>query len=288
MALYLVGNVVNATGLSMTPQSIFAALGTVGLVTNAVNSRFILKETLNRTIIAGTGIVIVGSCLAVLFGAHPHESSVAIEMNVLTEYFSAHAFLVYLCTIFSTIGMLLLTLKRTETESLDSTFMSIWKLRFLSIAYPLIAGMVGSFTALFAKSAISLAASHNSFRDVRFYLMVAGVLIPGITQIHLLNMGLKKYDQILVIPVFAVSLEIFSIMCGIIFFQEYHLFSTLSLFLFPCFVCLTFFGVAVISIGQRQKKMKGSDALLLGASSIAGGQSMTDYELQVESKAGGS
>jgi len=34
IGLYFMGNILNATGLGMTPQSIFAALGSVGLVTN--------------------------------------------------------------------------------------------------------------------------------------------------------------------------------------------------------------------------------------------------------------
>jgi hypothetical protein len=36
LALYLGGNVVNAVGLSLTPQSVFAVVGAIGLVTNAV------------------------------------------------------------------------------------------------------------------------------------------------------------------------------------------------------------------------------------------------------------
>lgn len=34
--MYLGGNIVNAVGLGLAPQSVFAALGTFGLITNAL------------------------------------------------------------------------------------------------------------------------------------------------------------------------------------------------------------------------------------------------------------
>ena len=91
LSMYLVGNISNAVGLSLAPQSDFAAVGVLTLVTNAMyvcslhtvsrdnhhlhffpvnrNSKCFLNEQLNRVIIAGIAVIILGSSMAVLFGA---------------------------------------------------------------------------------------------------------------------------------------------------------------------------------------------------------------------------
>lgn len=67
--MFLMGNVCNAIGLSLAPQSDFAVMGSLTLVTNAVNSRCLLGEGLNHIILIGIAVIIAGSMVAVLFGA---------------------------------------------------------------------------------------------------------------------------------------------------------------------------------------------------------------------------
>ena len=73
-------------------------------------------------------------------------------------------------------------------------------------------------------------------------------------QIFLLNLGLRDYDQLLVVPVFAVSLEFFTILGGLLFFGEFGTLNTVRKILFALGVIVTFLGVFVITLGQKMKR----------------------------------
>jgi hypothetical protein len=127
---------------------------------------------------------------------------------------------------------------------------------FIAVAYPLLAGIIGSYTQLFAKAASEMIAAtsngNNQFKTVGPYLMIFCVLLFGGTQIHLVNMGLKTSDQMVVIPTFVVSLSLFSITAGLIFWQEFANFGVVEWVMFPVGVLLTFSGVYFNVLGRRR------------------------------------
>lgn len=90
-------------------------------------------------------------------------------------------------------------------------------------AYPVFAAGIASCTTLFAKCAIELVkASVNgypAFTHVETYMLLAAVPVFGVTQIYFLNIGMQRFDQLLVIPLFVITLELFNIIGGGIFFQ---------------------------------------------------------------------
>lgn len=215
LAMYLSGNIVNAVGLGMAPQSVFATLGALSLVTNTITSRFILKETVNRIILMGTGLIIVGAILTVVFGAHTDET---LSLHELQEHASGD-FTIFLLII--TIMMILtysgiqylkkqerraaaIIFSEDESESLSNTFdvstpttsmklaqRSLFRQRILAVAFPVLAGMIGSFTQLFAKivSVFIRNASDpegdNLFNTGYPYIGIILVLSFGATQVCL-------------------------------------------------------------------------------------------------------
>jgi len=132
---------------------------------------------------------------------------------------------------------------------------------FLSIAYPLAAGMVGSFTALFAKIAINLITAPDGYTHISSYIFLVFVFPLGAFQIHLLNLGLNRYDQLLIVPVFAVSLELFTICAGLVFLEEFGTLNIWQKAFFPVAVFMTFFGVIVITKGQRKKQLETASGI---------------------------
>lgn len=124
----------------------------------------------------------------------------------------------------------------------------------LGIIYPTMAGMLAAFTQLFTKVTSELIKDtingQNEFVHFEIYLLIAGILAVGISQIHVLNMGLRCYDQLVVVPTFMVALEIFSVITGLIFFRGFQEFSTLQAVMFPFAILLNFFGVAVTVYGR--------------------------------------
>ena len=81
----------------------------------------------------------------------------------------------------------------------------------LSFLYPFFTGTIGSFTVLFAKASTDLIVTtiegdgdhSNQFDHPVPYLIVLATLAIGATQIHWLNRGLAKYNQLIIIPVFS-------------------------------------------------------------------------------------
>jgi len=126
--------------------------------------------------------------------------------------------------------------------------------RFLGVAYAILGGMIGSITALTAKAFLEMMkesfSEENQFLSPAPYLCFLLVLVLGGTQIHFLNMGLRRFDQLLTVPVFIVSITIFSSAIGIIFFQEYDQFTALQLVFFSISMSLTWIGIALIAWGQ--------------------------------------
>jgi hypothetical protein len=128
----------------------------------------------------------------------------------------------------------------------------------LCILYPSLAGMIGSITLLsakfFAEIVKSLFKGNNEFTKFPVYLSGILVLSLGALQIHILNLGLKRFDQIIVIPAFSVVLEIFSIIIGIIYFQQYSNFDLAQSIMFPASIAFTFIGVYMIAKGKKEQQ----------------------------------
>jgi glucose uptake protein GlcU len=117
--------------------------------------------------------------------------------------------------------------------------------------------MLGSITLLSAKIIAEIVKSASlgnpEFSKFSTYFFIFLIFALGAAQIHVLNLGLRKFDQIVVIPVFSVSLETFSILVGILYFEEYRNFSLTQALLFPVAIAITFIGVYITAKGQKEQ-----------------------------------
>lgn len=59
------------------------------------------------------------------------------------------------------------------------------------------------------------------------------MLIWTLLQLHWLNLGLRKYDQLIVIPAYLVCYTTFSILGGAFYFREFESYSTEGYIFFP-------------------------------------------------------
>eukprot|EP01006_Ploeotia_vitrea_P045567 TRINITY_DN66953_c8_g2_i3.p1 TRINITY_DN66953_c8_g2~~TRINITY_DN66953_c8_g2_i3.p1 ORF type:complete len:651 (+),score=298.78 TRINITY_DN66953_c8_g2_i3:176-2128(+) len=376
LTLFLLGNVINAVGLAFAPETLFAALATFALVSNAFNAYLFLGERLTPRILGGTALIIVGSVIACLFGSHTKESYTVDSLARLVDL----AFLVYVGIMVMLLTILIVVIsvleqsaavhahnrardderRRRESMSTDSasdsgegdqdddividrshkrpqyqsplssppsgrdkskmlsekvltihdeqharqrrqqqkqhesdsdcdsassedssagatppvspysTLRLPLVLRpmhgfanrpevevqlFLSFAYPAFSGLVGSVTVLLAKIGAELLKSsfegHNQFVYPSTWVICGGALVSGATQIHWINLGLKKFDQLVVVPAFFVVYTTFSIIGGAVFFEELAHFSTTEWVLFPVGTCITFCGVYLLSTSSK-------------------------------------
>eukprot|EP00474_Spongospora_subterranea_P010470 CRZ10928.1 hypothetical protein [Spongospora subterranea] len=295
VSMYLLGNVCNGLGLSLAPQSDVAAVGSLTLVWNACNSYFFLEEGLNKPIIAGISIVLLGSLTAVAFGSPSPPAT--MEMLLQIDCSSIiYMITVASCLSISAVGIrmvqrkyqlaldekkqlgiysvadpLLVTNRSSTILCYDDGSNALTKKKaaarffnlelFLAISIPTYTGVLGSFTVLFAKTCAVLVRTSfsehgfNQFKSWPLYLAVILTLLFGALQIHLLNVALRSHDQLIVVPAFAVSLEAFNILGGMIVFKDGASLSKVSMVLFICCVSISFLGVGLIVYGLRRQRI---------------------------------
>lgn len=147
---------------------------------------------------------------------------------------------------------------------------------YMSMLLPVFSALIGSITVLFAKAMmVMIRASlkgENQFIHWPIYVAMFMTVLLGATEvcivycrrhslalnvlekIHWLNMALKSFDQLIVVPAFAVALEALNITGGLIFYHEGREFSPFQMIIFISGVSISFLGVLTISIGLKRRR----------------------------------
>ncbi|KAF9209108.1 hypothetical protein CPC16_003403 [Podila verticillata] len=126
-------------------------------------------------------------------------------------------------------------------------------LRFcLPLSYAALGGMMASYTVLFAKSLINLLVTsifdgQNQFTSVLAWVILVVTVVTAVSQVYWINMGLKKYDALLQVPVFFTIWVLLDIVGGGIYYGEFDGFTPQKYVLFCLGVLIVFFGVALLA-----------------------------------------
>ncbi|KAF9324915.1 hypothetical protein BG006_000109 [Podila minutissima] len=126
-------------------------------------------------------------------------------------------------------------------------------LRFcLPLSYAALGGMMASYTVLFAKSLINLLVTsifdgQNQFTSVLAWVILVVTVVTAVSQVYWINMGLKKYDALLQVPVFFTIWVLLDIVGGGIYYGEFDGFTPKKYVLFCLGVLIVFFGVALLA-----------------------------------------
>ncbi|KAF9431855.1 hypothetical protein BGZ76_011615 [Entomortierella beljakovae] len=126
-------------------------------------------------------------------------------------------------------------------------------LRFcLPLSYAALGGMMASYTVLFAKSLINLLVTsifdgQNQFTSVLAWVILIVTVVTAVSQVYWINMGLKKYDALLQVPVFFTIWVLLDIVGGGIYYGEFSGFTVKKYILFCLGVLVVFFGVALLA-----------------------------------------
>ncbi|KAG0368436.1 NIPA-like protein 3, partial [Mortierella sp. AD032] len=126
-------------------------------------------------------------------------------------------------------------------------------LRFcLPLSYAALGGMMASYTVLFAKSLINLLVTsifdgQNQFTSVLAWVILVVTVVTAVSQVYWINMGLKKYDAMLQVPVFFTIWVLLDIIGGGIYYDEFAGFTPTKYVLFCLGVLTVFFGVALLA-----------------------------------------
>jgi cation transporter-like permease len=134
------------------------------------------------------------------------------------------------------------------------------RMGFGMIHYTGLAGSLGGDTIILAKISSELlrnAISKREFDDMKnpiSYLAVIMTILTALTQLHVLNKGLAKFEALVVVPVYQTFLNASAITGGLIFFQEYRAMSRKDGTIYTCGLVITLVGVKML-VQQRRKSI---------------------------------
>lgn len=102
LALIVLGSIADFLALGFGPQSLIAPLGSLTLVSNAVYAPLILKEKISKWDWMSIGLIVFGSSLAVVFGAHADN---VYTIDQLFSFFFRADFVLYWIVVALYIGI---------------------------------------------------------------------------------------------------------------------------------------------------------------------------------------
>ena len=117
------------------------------------------------------------------------------------------------------------------------------------------AGLIGGIATTFYKIIGELAIENDLDKDGWFVsiLLVVGVL-ANLVMLYLINIAMKYYDQLEVIPVFASSQLVFIILSGLILLDEYSLYNSAELAGLAVGAGVCAVGVLILLLKNKVKK----------------------------------
>ena len=128
-----------------------------------------------------------------------------------------------------------------------------YEFHFVRFGCGFLAGMLGGQSVLFAKVVIELlktsivgasqGTTYMCFTDWRFYIYLAGLVFILVTQMRILNLGLKYFDSLVIIPLMITFYSIFGILGGGLYYREFDGFQAWQWVLFPVGILISFFGI---------------------------------------------
>eukprot|EP00698_Gefionella_okellyi_P001189 TRINITY_DN11112_c0_g1_i1.p1 TRINITY_DN11112_c0_g1~~TRINITY_DN11112_c0_g1_i1.p1 ORF type:complete len:589 (-),score=114.11 TRINITY_DN11112_c0_g1_i1:147-1913(-) len=249
--LLLCSNVMGSVALSFAPASVIVPLASIGLVCNALVSRFWLKEAFHIRDLAATIIVVAGAVLIVVFGS---KEDAGFDIEQLMALYSAPRVIIYLSVmgaalvvLFGTCGLIELHI-RGKVENERENFV-----KWLAFAYPLANGVLNGVAVIISKSfALVLRATvidgENQFVFARTYAIVGAQAVSGICQFGIMNVMLRRYDSAYSIPVSYGASVSFAITGSALYFGDFdNNFGAVNFAMYFIGVAIIITGVIILS-----------------------------------------
>ncbi|GLC43081.1 hypothetical protein PLESTB_000865100 [Pleodorina starrii] len=254
MSFFSVGNILNFVSFGFAAQSLLAALGSIQFVSNVVFAYFVLHEPINRMILIATACIVGGCILLVVFG---NQSSATYTVKQLTELYTKPAYVVYLCLMgVGVVGGYLLYLHGQKMVNKNGP-KGIWY-ALLPVAYSVFSALIGTQSVLFSKSMSVILrltfTGDNQLGNWYTWLVLPLFLVTAVFWITRLNKGLRMFPAMIIVPVMQISWTLFSIVSGMLYFQEYLGFNVLKSIMFPIGVLVVFVGVFLLTQSGATKQ----------------------------------
>lgn len=241
VGIYILGKLSGFSSYVFGNQSLMTSLGAVGLIANSIFAPMINREVFTFYDFISIVFILLGSSL-ILSNAGGGKRSYSL-VGLLKKYFDPMTFLWFLFLISVITGLFIgCTVIEENSDwrigssapwvTLDHTFSKNgYTLKyFMVFVYIGIAACIASFTTLFAKSfgvMVSLTVSgQNQFTGPGPYIFASLIVLCTIGQVYWLNRALKRYDALLVIPVFHIIWTLTSVTTAGMYFKDFSMFTS--------------------------------------------------------------
>ncbi|KAL7438132.1 hypothetical protein ACHAXM_006070 [Skeletonema potamos] len=243
MAVIVVDAIGDFVFIGLAPQSLLAPLGSLSLGWNVILAPiFHREEKVTKTTVVATAVIYVGTIISILYAA---SSNPNYNLQKIKELAKNPYFLNYLVFTLAVQGTLILHGKRKGYGMLH---------------YTCGAGSLGGQTIIFAKTSSELvknAILKKEYDDLRSPISCMAIImtvVTALTQLHVLNTGLAKFEALIVVPVYQTFINAFAITGGLIFFQEYRAMSKKDGTMYSIGLMITLIGVKML-VQQRRKSI---------------------------------
>jgi magnesium transporter len=307
---FAVGNVLNFVAFSFAAQSLLAALGSVQFVSNVLFASSLLGERITPRTLIGTGVVVLGNIITVLFASH---STTIFDSSALLGLYIEIPFLMYLGASYYFDAMLQWTYWlvefafRTQSARDKLTVGShSLQVRLMAFCYSAVSASLGAFSVTAAKSVSQLLTAtfihgHNEIFSPLLYLLLGAWLGLTVFWLWRLNKAIRKFEALLIIPMLQVCWTVFSVCGGGIYFHEFDSFGLVQGAGFVMGISVILSGVWILATTRSQLrdeqdsqgKESGGDISeneaqpLIGQNSAEGREASVRYK-QYSQVAGGS
>lgn len=250
-SVFAFGNVLNFVAFMFAAQSLLVALGSIQFVSNLFFARGINKEPITRRAIIATGIIIVGNIIIVLGG---NKSSKTYNLAQLKDLFLRPAFLFYLSftafliLIFQGLYAFLKFGYFPKTEKPNP-----WAVKYMPLAYAGVSAMIGTCSVTMGKALSGLVLQaldpndQGELDQIWSWLILLLFVVITAFWLYRMNVALRKYDAMFIIPVLQSLWLLFAVLNGGIFFEEFNDLGYLDVTLFAVGIFILLCGVAVFS-----------------------------------------
>lgn len=275
LTIFCLGCLINFASFAFAAQSLLAALGTVQFVSNVFFAKFVLGEVLTLRIVVATAIIVGGLLLAILFSNHASESYTSGDLIDLYTpgYF---LFLIILIIILAIVHAVYVVY--THHEEAGTPLQGNGIIR--PVTYSLVSALVGTQSVLqskcFAELVKATVNGDNQFNQGFIYFVIINFVCGLSFWLYRMNMALKMFDGLIIIPLLQVFWTTCAILQGGVFFQEFLKFSHIQSFFFLLGVFIVFVGVFLLTPHPKESNQAellptDSDHSAMGSSSNSAG-----------------
>eukprot|EP00946_MAST-07B_sp_MAST-7B-sp1_P004946 g4946.t1 len=255
-AIFVLGNVGDAVGLTFTPQSVITPLGSISLVSNLIFAWLLVGENLDRATIFATIAIVIGVVAIVASG---NQACTSFSLEKLMGRFRGAGFLAFTALHIGTLICLIIYGCKKEKKMGDAGISKLTdqERRTTRLVFPVAGSFFAAWTVLFTKSIGELLkrstrTGSSDFSRPEAWLFMVAVGISAPLQIMYIQKGLAYFEAMYVIPIFTSTWTFSSIAFGGVFWGDFDNFAAWQFVVF-------FFGVGFIVLGILLLQRRGTE-----------------------------